>query len=134
MKSLVIDTNVAVRWMSSRRMLLGFIKTATEYDIVYSDELADEYERILRSNFGLTRQSAHSTVGRFCRLSRKVHVDFEYIGSGMRDPSDEPILALCNQCRIDIFVSDDLDFTQKMFECTKLLSSNEFEQVKGERI
>ena len=129
MKSLVIDSNVAVRWISSRRMLLEFLKVASVYDVVFSTELADEYERILCSNFGLTKQSAHATVSRFCKLARKAHVDFSGVGSGMRDPNDEPILALCIQNKIDIIVSDDLDFNQKILSPTKLLRSVEFNLI-----
>jgi predicted nucleic acid-binding protein len=126
MKSLVLDTNVAVRWLSSRRLVLELLRIAAEYDIVYSVGLLDEYERILSSSFGLTKQATRATIRRFCKVARIVDVDLGLLGLNMRDCTDEPILALCAQYSVDILVSDDLDFNQSIMGSTKLLRSAEF--------
>jgi putative PIN family toxin of toxin-antitoxin system len=130
MAKIVLDTNVVVRLLSSRVGILTLTKLSIEHQIYSSKYLNLECERILRTKFNKTSQYAKVVVGRFARLTTIVVVD-EVPIKLMRDPTDEPILALCHQHKVDYFVSDDLDFSTDLLTPVKLLRSSDFREFAG---
>jgi putative PIN family toxin of toxin-antitoxin system len=108
---LVLDTNIVVRLLDhpggkrSLKILLG------DYSLYTSEYILAECRYILCKKFGQTAQRAKASINAYQKLCHTVHdVDMAKMTADIRDPKDQPILALCTQFDIDILVTSDDDF------------------------
>jgi putative PIN family toxin of toxin-antitoxin system len=120
----VIDTSALVKRLTHRSRYAELLDLAAKYDLLVSDYLLKEYERVLVQGFGFTKRSAKSATRFYERISTTVRVVGQ--SAKIRDPNDEPILNLCHQQAVGILVSDDKDFTPELLHPTKLLRSTDF--------
>ena len=128
-----LDTNVLVSAFATRGLSADVLRVVlTEHDLVTSEDVLTELRRVLRKKLSVP---AH-TVGEILAMLGSNHVescpsDFEPVG--LRDHSDERILAAAIATVSDVLVTGDKDLLEvsKSMKGIRIVSPRGFWELIG---
>jgi putative PIN family toxin of toxin-antitoxin system len=105
----VIDTSAAITLLANRRGI-WFLKNSfsLEHQIILSSYLINELERILKTKLKLSKSKVKSISSFYKSLA--IIAEVKEIKKLTRDHSDDPILSLALEQKVDYLITLDQDF------------------------
>ena len=124
-KRIVVDSNVFISGiLFPGRVRLVLDSIIANNTIYCSEELIEEVKRILITKFQVTDEILSKFL-ELIDLTHKIQVHATVMES--RDPNDDFILALAEECEADFIVTGDKDLlTIKAWRSTKIISPSEY--------
>ncbi|HMS32219.1 MAG TPA: putative toxin-antitoxin system toxin component, PIN family [Candidatus Saccharibacteria bacterium] len=109
MSRVVIDTSAAITLLANRRGI-WFLKNSfsLEHQIILSSYLINELERILKTKLKLSKSKVKSISSFYKSLA--IIAEVKEIKKLTRDHSDDPILSLALEQKVDYLITLDQDF------------------------
>jgi len=128
----MLDTNILISTgiFTVNKSTLCVFAIADRYDIVLSTQIIEELQTVIERKFSDKKPDLERFLN---RLNYEVAVTpkdiDEYIYPKIRDKKDYPILASAIIADVDIFITDDKDFSDINLERPKIMSLLEFASI-----
>ncbi|MDZ4693511.1 MAG: putative toxin-antitoxin system toxin component, PIN family [Deltaproteobacteria bacterium] len=108
----LLDTNVLASAFSSRGLCADVLRIVlADHELLIADVVLVELDRVLRLKFRVPTQTC-AEVASFLRQHTVVPRPSSHLRLGLRDPSDEWVVASANAARANIIVTGDRDLLE----------------------
>ncbi len=128
----VFDTNVLIAAFLTEGVCSKLLVRARrrEFDLILSNDIAQEFERNLRKKFSVSASEIKDAWTVLVEAAGKIVQKVSPILPACRDPEDDKILACAKQTHADYLVTGDQDLLViKQYGRTKIVTPRSFEDT-----
>jgi putative PIN family toxin of toxin-antitoxin system len=128
----VFDTNVLIAAFLTEGVCSKLLVRARrrEFDLILSNDIAQEFERNLRKKFSISASEIKDAWTVLVEAAGKIVQEVSPILPVCRDPEDDKILACAKQTDADYLVTGDQDLLViKRYGRTKIVTPRSFEDT-----
>jgi len=128
----VFDTNVLIAAFLTEGVCSKLLVRARkrECDLILSEAIAEEFERILIKKFSLSQDDLSEARVLVREAAKETLYDVAPIRPLCRDPDDDKVLACARESKADYIVTGDQDLlVLKQYEDTRIVTPRDFEDL-----